>query len=189
MGKSGFALIAVLVLAVAAPQQIEAQGPLGQRQTQRDRDMDRDRRDRDGRDVWDVVLGRRGDSRAGGPGGGPPFCQNGQGHPVFGRDWGYQQGFGVGRGGDLGDIIFRSPGRDRRLNQGGLIDVLGDVVFGRVQERSRTLGARDPLYGRWHAAPGGGQALSIRSGDLIIAELVDQTLDGRVDLFRLRRER
>jgi hypothetical protein len=188
MGRTGFALIAVLALAAGAPQQAEAQGPPRDRQErQRDKDWERDRSAKD-RDVWDVVLGRRGETRTNARGGGPPFCQNGQGHPVHGREWCRQKGFGVGSTGRLDDVIFRNPRRDTRLNQGGLIDVLGDVVFGRVQERSRMLGSSEPLYGTWLQAPGGGHMLSIRAGNLTVAELVDATLDGRVDSFRLRRQ-
>lgn len=174
MSRIGFALLALLTLAVVGPNDLDAQGRGQQR-----RDADRDRAG----DVWDV-LGGRADTRDDRQGGGPPFCQNGQGHPVHGRQWCRDKGYGTGSG--LDDIIFRNPRRDGRLNQGGILEQIGDVVFGRVQQRSYELGARDPLYGTWSAPRGGGQMLTIRSGNQIIAELIDQTLDGRVDVFRLR---
>jgi hypothetical protein len=187
MTRFGLAFMAALAVAVAAPADGSAQTRSGER---------------DG-NVWDVITGRRDypdarspdarypdtrDRRTGVRGGGPPFCQNGQGHPVHGRQWCRDKGFGDSRAQrDWGDVILR-PRRDSRLDQGGLIDVLGDVVFGRVQQRSHALGARGPLVGSWVSAPDGGQMLSIRSGSLTIAELVDANRDGHVDYVRLRRQ-
>lgn len=183
MGRTGFALIALLTLAVAGPSQLEAQGrgrgAQGRGAVQNDANRNRDT------DVWDILTGDRRDVRDS-RSAGPPFCQNGQGHPVHGREWCRQKGFGIGYGGSLGDIIFQNPRRSGRLNQGGIIEQIGDIVFGRVRDRSYALGARDPLYGTWGAGPNGGQMLTIRSGNLLIAELIDQTLDGRVDIFRMR---
>lgn len=63
----------------------------------------------------------------------PAFCRSGQGHPVHGREWCIEKGFGLGsrsgtvwsRGG-IGDIVFRNPDTRTRLDRGGLLGVLGD---------------------------------------------------------------
>jgi hypothetical protein len=176
MGRIGFALLALLTVAVVGPTDLDAQGRGQPQRGGPDRDRNR------AGDVWDVLGSRSGrDDRRGG---GPPFCQNGQGHPVHGRQWCRDKGFGSGYG--LEDIIFRNPRRNGRLNERGVLEQIGDVIFGRVQRRGYELGAREPLHGTWAAAPGGGQMLTIRSGSMIIAELIDQTLDGRVDVLRLR---
>lgn len=146
----------------------------------------RSRRDRDRRDT------RRGEARNRGDraGGGPPFCRNGEGHPVHGRQWCRDRGFGGGSAvwneGTLGDIILGSPrGTDRQrrgaVDQGGLIDVLGDVVFRRLDGERRRLGGTAPLEGRWLQPRAGMQVLQIRSGRIPVAELTDVNGDGRVD--------
>lgn len=146
----------------------------------------RSRRDRDRRDDRRADRRDRNDR-----GNGPPFCRNGQGHPVHGQQWCRDKGFGSDRGvvwrdGGLGDIIFGSPrGTDRQrrgaVDQGGLIDVLGDVVFGRVDDQRRRLGGSAPLEGRWMQPRDGMRVLQIRSGGVPVAELTDVDGDGRVD--------
>lgn len=145
----------------------------------------RTRRDRDRRDT------RRGDARDRGDraGGGPPFCRNGVGHPVHGKQWCRDKGVGGGavwNDGRLGDIIFGSPrGTDRprrgAVDQGGLMDVLGNVVYGRVDGERRRLGGTAPLEGRWLQPRDGMKVLQIRSGGIPVAELTDVNGDGRVD--------
>lgn len=181
MKRMGFTIVALLALVAAAPGQLDAQGRGAQGRGASSAEIDRSR----GGDIWDII---RGDSRSRGnsSAAGPPFCQNGQGHPVHGRDWCRQQGFSAG---GLGDIIFRSPRRGGRLDQRGIIDQIGDIVFRQIQAQSYALGSREPLHGTWGAGPGRGQTLTIRSGNLIIAELLDETADGNVDIFRLRRAR
>jgi hypothetical protein len=130
---------------------------------------------------------------------GPPFCRNGQGHPVHGRQWCRDKGFGTGgvlgqrwepRGWD--DVILRAPrGQDRRsgaVDRGGLIDVLGDVVFGRITAEGARLGASEPLTGRWVQGEGGAAVLQIRSGVRPVAELTDLNGDGRVNAVLVSRD-
>lgn len=145
---------------------------------------DRDRRDRDRRDPRRADRRDRNDR-----GNGPPFCRNGQGHPVHGQQWCRDKGYANDRGivwrsGGLGDIILGSP-RDRQrrgaVDQGGLIDVLGDVVFRRVDDQRRHLGGSAPLEGRWLQPRAGMHVLQIRSGGVPVAELTDVDGDGRVD--------
>lgn len=121
--------------------------------------------------------------------GAPAFCRSGAGHPVWGRDWCLDKGFGLGerdrRWGattDIGDIILRRPDPQRRvLDRGGLIDVLGDIVFGRLAMQSLVLGAEEPLQGRWIGQQDGPRILRVQAGDLPVAELVDYGRDDRVD--------
>jgi hypothetical protein len=68
------------------------------------------------------------------------------------------------------------------LRDRGLIDILGDVVFGRLQAESRARGSRGALTGRFVQPHGAsGLVLQIRSGDIPIAELTDLNGNGRVD--------
>jgi hypothetical protein len=199
----------------ALPALVEARGGYDALPSPRDR-RDDDRA-RSGRSLPDVILGRddqrRGSARGGGNArgagnarggaaqaarGGPPFCQNGQGHPVHGRQWCRDKGFGLGGGvfdtrwDDRGweDVILRAPrGADRRrgvLDRGGLIDVLGDVVYGRLAAEGSRLGTTAPLNGRWLRADGA-SILQIRSGSRPVAELTDLNGNGRVDAVLVAR--
>jgi hypothetical protein len=108
MNKSGWVLVAAMALIVAGASDLWAQG--------RGRGGDNDR---DGRLV--IVLGDdlfRTQNRRGR---GPAFCRSGAGHPVHGRRWCLQKGFGLGR-----DVLFdtRRRGRTRQ----------GDIVIGRDGE-------------------------------------------------------
>lgn len=182
-----------------------------------DRDRSRDEARRDGRTIGDIILGRGGQrddrsrreadrdrddrrerARRGGSDDradrrGPPFCRNGNGHPVHGRQWCRDRGFDRAstrastRWEDRGweDIILRQPrgtNRQGTLDQGGLIDVLGDVVFGRLDGERRRLGGSASLDGRWLTLPEGARVLQVRSGAVPVAELSDVDGDGRVDV-------
>lgn len=198
------------LLALSIPAAMEAQGPPRGADRGSDREeRARDRSARDG-DIWDIIRGRgddrrdrdarrddrdrrddRNPRRANARGGGPPFCQNGQGHPVFGRQWCRDKGFGIGdnrRATTVEDIIFGTPRRERdRLDRRDLSDVLGDIVLGRIEQRGSRLGMSAPLSGEWFATGRDGRTLRVLSGGVPIAELVDLDDDGVVDVFRLRR--
>jgi hypothetical protein len=120
---------------------------------------------------------------------GPPFCQNGQGHPVHGRSWCIQKGFGLGRQVwrqvRWDDAVLRGGRRSGDLNRATLGDVLGSVVLSRLDGHRRAAGHRDPLAGRWLRAEDGGAVLQIRAGNAVIAELVDWNRNGRIDLVLL----
>lgn len=83
----------------------------GDRDDRRERIDRRIRRDRDGRivlrdgDGRTIVIGRdRIDERfRANRGRGPKFCRTGAGHPVFGRRWCLEKGFGLG---DRDDVFF-----------------------------------------------------------------------------------
>jgi hypothetical protein len=120
----------------------------------------------------------------------PAFCRNGQGHPVWGREWCIEKGFGLGsragtiwsRGG-IGDVVFRNPDTRTRLDRGGLLGVLGDIVLGRLALQSMALGYDQPLTGYWVADPAGPRILRVRSGDYDVAELYDRDRNDRVEVL------
>lgn len=205
-------------LVLAVPQAAEAQAAdgwweLALRDVAELRTGDRNVSDerQDDRTIGDIIFGRdgerndrartndrtrRNDGQRGAKGNGPPFCRNGQGHPVHGQRWCRDKGFGQGsvRWEDRGweDVIFGTPrGGDRRrgtVDQGGLIDVLGDVVLRRLSGESRRLGSDAPLEGRWIDLRDGARVLQIRSGSTPVAELSDLNGDGRVDVSLVPRK-
>lgn len=108
----------------------------------RDRDADRDdrerrrrRRDRGG-DAWaddDYEERRRGER--GKRGRGPKFCRNGEGHPVHGREWCIEKGFG------LGDARYDEDRYDDEYDRD---DRYGDGRYGDYDRRRwRRVKARD----------------------------------------------
>lgn len=151
-------------------------------------DPTRDTRDRTDRrddggwetgDSWPTGRSRTSTaSRRGKKGNGPPFCRNGAGHPTKGRAWCREKGWDGWYDVGWQDVIFdrRYPSR-RTMSRGGLIDVLGSVVLGRIESRS---GVRSgsPLEGRFLD---GQRILQVRAAGIPIAELLDANGDGRVD--------
>jgi hypothetical protein len=145
--------------------------------------------------VEDVFRGqesRRGNARGAGQarqGQGPPFCRNGQGHPVHGRQWCREKGWTATWSRNVWDDARVRLPRDRRsggiLEQGTLAEVIDRVVFGRVAERRSRLGIDAPMQGRWLFTPEGASVLQIRAGGIPIAELTDLNGDGRADLVLL----
>lgn len=140
------------------------------------------------RDLGGWEMRRMGDRRP--TGNAPSFCRSGEGHPVWGRDWCIEKGFGLGssRGtiwsrGSIDDIIFGRRDTRDRLDRGGLMDVLGDVVFGRLALHAVSMGLAEPLTGVWVAEPDSPRILRVRSGDMEIAELVDRDRDDRVEVL------
>ena len=122
--------------------------------------------------------------------GSPSFCRSGAGHPVWGREWCVDKGFGLGEDGrwgratDLEDIVLRAPRTERDvLDRGGLVEILGDIVFGRLAVQSLVLGADEPLTGRWIGRDDGPRILRVTAGDLAVAELVDADRDDDVDVL------
>jgi hypothetical protein len=123
----------------------------------------------------------------------PAYCRSGAGHPTAGRQWCLAKGFGLGRDrgtwgtARMGEIVFRTRQREsgRELGRAALEQAIGPAVLARLEARSRILGAREPLTGRWLPTGDGGHTLFIRSGVVPVAELVDRTGNGRVDLVLL----
>ncbi len=146
---------------------------------------DRDRGDRRGRhdERWERNRGN-----------GPAFCRSGAGHPVHGRRWCVEKGFGLGgaRMYDArwerrywDDVVFgrrwyrhRADVVDARI----LVDVVGPGVYGRLELMRRRMGVRYALTGRWVRPRGGALVLQVRAGPVAVAELTDLNGDGRVDV-------
>jgi len=123
--------------------------------------------------------------------GSPAFCRSGAGHPVWGRQWCLNKGFGLGDFEDfrwgrttrVDDIIFRRPRTGERLLSAALLSVLGNTVFDRLALHAITLGFTDPLTGRWGSDPDGGRILLIDSGGRPVAEIVDTDRNDRGDIL------
>lgn len=148
---------------------------------------DRDRDDRDRRSGGSIFPD---DPRTGSSAGAPSFCRSGEGHPVWGRAWCADKGFGLGDSDrvwgwsrDIEDVVLRRPDRDRSLDRGGLADVLGDIVFGRIALQSLVLGADEPLTGSWLGQRDGPRVLRVQAGDVPVAELVDSDRDDEIDVI------
>lgn len=184
----------------------------------RDRDDDRndtrpgrragspnDRGDRD--DDWDDDRGYRNDD-------GPPFCRNGNGHPVHGWEWCEDKGYGRRRihwPGDRRDrwedrtwkdIVFGDrrdrDGRrrrgyydyDRRLDRATLADILGDHAYRRFDDHRRAQRLDDGLVGYWvRPDDNHSRVLHLFAGDIPLAILSDFDGDWRVDAVRVNRLR
>lgn len=100
----GSVITALAAVLVALPATAEAQG----RGNGKDRDANRPELVRRGDDRRDDT--RRRDERGRAERRGPAFCRSGQGHPVHGRQWCYDKGFGIGSGGIL-DRLGRTDTR------------------------------------------------------------------------------
>lgn len=153
----------------------------------RDRDVVVRDRDWDDDDRWEDRNGKKHKNKNGK---GPAFCRNGQGHPVHGREWCRQKGFGTGYGNydrvDWGDVVLRRGRYDTRrdMSRGTLENILGSVVLGRFDRQRSRLGYSQPLYGRWVDSDQG-SVLRLLSGNQPIAQLIDRNRDGRADLVLL----
>jgi hypothetical protein len=137
--------------------------------------------------VWKAVSARETDKE-----GSPSFCRSGAGHPVWGRQWCVDKGFGLGLDQDIrwsrvigiDNVVFRREMSDADLARNVLFDVLGDVVFNRLATHAITLGFVEPLTGRWIGQPSvGPRVLQVSSGPRPVAEVVDVNRDGRADLL------
>lgn len=128
-------------------------------------------------------------------GNGPPFCRSGAGHPQWGREWCIEKGWGLGDDDDgfwsrtrVDDVIFDRRPDVQRMDRGTLLDVLGDVVLGRLALHALTLGLTEPLSGTWVAEPDAPYVLRINAGDAPVGELVDLDRDNRADVLLVRHE-
>lgn len=123
--------------------------------------------------------------------GSPSFCRSGAGHPVWGRQWCLDKGFGLGANQDVrwgttrtvSDIIFGRRPTTPTLARDALLGLLGPVAFDRLALHAVTLGYTDPLTGVWHSEATGPDVLMVNSGQYPIAELVDTNRDQRTDLM------
>jgi hypothetical protein len=98
-------------------------------------------------DRWDDWWN---DGRVAGREQGPPFCQNGQGHPVHGRQWCVQRGFRLGTGARYEDRVYDDRVSDRRDRRGGGSYEQAHDEFHRVHDRQcRLRAAERPLDPAW----------------------------------------
>jgi hypothetical protein len=133
-------------------------------------------------------MRRMGDQRP--RGNAPAFCRSGEGHPVWGREWCIEKGFGLGsqRGliwsrSRVDDVVFSRTVDTARLTREALLAVLGDVVFNRLAVHSLALGYAEPLHGEWTAEPDAPRILRVSAGDIAVAELIDVDRDDRVEIL------
>jgi hypothetical protein len=123
--------------------------------------------------------------------GSPSFCRSGAGHPVWGRQWCIDKGFGLGtdqnvRWGttrDISNVILGRGISTGSVTRDALLNLLGPVVFNRLALHAVTLGYTDPLTGVWRSEATGPQVLLVNSGSHPVAELVDTNRDQRGDLM------
>jgi len=121
--------------------------------------------------------------------GAPSFCRSGAGHPVWGREWCIDKGFGLGqyedyrwgRTTDVGDIIYSRGTLQDRIMGTALENLLGTSAFNRLALHAVTLGLLEPLVGRFIGQPTGPQYLVVNSGAYPVAELYDTNRDNRWD--------
>lgn len=124
---------------------------------------------------------------------GPAFCRSGAGHPVFGRRWCVDKGFGLPARAHPplrwerryweGNLPHsRTRHRGGTLGRGELISVLGPAVYGRLDRQRARLGGRHALSGRWIRPHGSSIVLQVRAGRLAVAELTDFGADGWIDV-------
>jgi hypothetical protein len=121
----------------------------------------------------------------------PAFCRSGAGHPVWGRQWCVDKGFGLGTFQDVrwgrtttvGDVIFGRSVQTGRLTTESLLGLLGATAFNRLALHAVTLGYTEPLIGTWAADPTEPNVLLVNAGPAPVAEFVDANRDGRPDFM------
>ncbi|HEX6574325.1 MAG TPA: hypothetical protein VF042_05080 [Gemmatimonadaceae bacterium] len=122
-------------------------------------------------------------------GGAPAFCRSGAGHPVWGRQWCVDKGFGIGdyddyrwgRTTDLGDWRYPQGTYQPTLTSTVLESILGRTAFNRLALHAIELGFLEPLTGRYVTQPNEPQMLFVNSGPYPVAELRDTNRDFRWD--------
>lgn len=144
---------------------------------------------------WNWALADQGGQGRGVPGKGPAFCRSGAGHPVHGRQWCLDHGFGLGGRGwqraSWDGVVFHERTGfvrpDGRLGASELRQLLGAEVFGRLADVARQeRRSGDFLNGRWAPTDGRrARVLQVRVTDEPLAELSDVDGDGRVDAVLL----
>lgn len=152
------------------------------RDRDRDRDWERERNRKRDREWNDHDRRRNKKSNA-------RFCRDGSGHPVFGREWCRDRGWGAnGDWGpvDFGRVIWSAPTQRRDVYRGSALDaILGRSTRARFDSMNRR---SEPLDGTWLRTQYG-DVLRLTAGSRPFAELLDRNRDGRVDLILMNRNR
>ena len=123
--------------------------------------------------------------------GAPSFCRSGAGHPVWGRQWCIDKGFGLGTQGNIrwgrtnnvSDLRWNGDPGTGSLTRDALLGLLGPTAFNRLALHAVTLGLVDPIAGRWVTDASGQRVLLVSSGATPVAELADYNNDRVVDLL------
>ena len=123
--------------------------------------------------------------------GAPSFCRSGEGHPVWGRQWCLDKGFGLGiqenrywgTTREPADLVFVREVTPGTLARDILLSVIGPVAFNRLAIHALSLGYTDPLTGTWYTESTGPNVLRVNSGSWPVAEVVDTNRDRRADLM------
>lgn len=123
--------------------------------------------------------------------GAPSFCRSGEGHPVWGRQWCIDKGFGLsgtgntrwGRTRDVSGMRWNGDLATGSLTRDALLAVLGPTAFNRLALHAVTLGLVDPLGGQWRTDSSGQRLLLVSSGATPIAEIADFNNDRIADLM------
>jgi len=121
--------------------------------------------------------------------GAPSFCRSGAGHPVWGRQWCIDKGFGLGdyqdyrwgQSTDLGDWTYGREVYQPSITNSILQSLLGTTAYNRLALHAVELGLLEPLTGRWVSQQTGPQLLTVNSGQYPVAEVVDSNRDFRWD--------
>lgn len=123
--------------------------------------------------------------------GAPSFCRSGEGHPVWGRQWCIDKGFGLsgtgntrwGRTRDVSGMRWNGDLATGSLTRDALLKVLGPTAFNRLALHAVTLGLVDPLGGQWRTDSSGQRLLLVSSGATPVAEIADYNNDRIADLM------
>jgi hypothetical protein len=122
---------------------------------------------------------------------GPAFCRSGEGHPVYGRQWCIDRGFGLGsvtwRKVPPGQVKFgrvpQGPIDAGRLGWREVAEILTDAALDEIFGDSRRDLDRERLAGQWRGGDTEGLLVfELLLGDEPVAELTDLDLDGQVDV-------
>jgi multidrug efflux pump subunit AcrA (membrane-fusion protein) len=143
----------------------------------RELERERMRREREYGRYDDYDNGRNGNA--------PAFCRSGAGHPVYGREWCRERGYGPGSGRwestRWESILFRDQyvRRNQQLSRSALMNLLGSVALSRFESYGRQYG-NGMMSGYWLPETSS-NILQLSIGNVPIARLIDQNRDGRVD--------
>jgi len=122
---------------------------------------------------------------------GPSFCRSGAGHPVYGRQWCIDRGFGLGsaswRKVPPGQIKFgrvpQGPINTTRLGWREVAEILTDAALDEIFGESQYDLDRERLTGEWRGGDTEGLLVfELMLGDDPVAELTDLDLNGEIDV-------
>ena len=122
----------------------------------------------------------------------PIFCQNGSGHPAFGRDWCWERGYRLGsewRRERIRNATIKRTSRATPIERAQLVEMLGPDLIEQIEDSRTELQLEGQLSASWVESPTGGLVLRIQAGDQPIAEVADRNRDGKIDSIwrRVRR--